>query len=300
MKKKEERTQIQLKNLILICAAFAFATLIIQSTRKFEIYWYLYSIPTFIAAFTYNVPGALVVGLSSLSFIGWRVYVDILQKSITENAMNTIYQIIIGSSIFFISGILFGLLSGKQKRQQSILEHLSINDRLTTLYNYSYFVDRLQEEVKRADRYHTSLSLIMIDIDHFKEFNDTFGHFKGNLLLSKLAKSIKQQVREIDTVARYGGEEFAALLPNAGDEAIRVAERIRKAVEEMEFEGDALQPKAKKTISVGVAIYPNDADDDTGFIVKADEALYWAKASGRNKVCVYSRDKDIFEKMQLS
>ncbi|MBI4743490.1 MAG: GGDEF domain-containing protein [Actinobacteria bacterium] len=171
-----------------------------------------------------------------------------------------------------------------------MLERLSVNDRLTTLYNYSYFVDRLREEIKRAERHRYPLSLIMLDIDHFKEFNDTFGHLKGNLFLTKLAKSIKQQVREIDTVARYGGEEFAVLLPSAGDEAIKVAERIRKVVEEMEFEGDALQPKVKKTISAGLATYPSDATDDTDLVVKADEALYWAKESGRNKVCVYSRD----------
>ncbi|MDI6689394.1 MAG: GGDEF domain-containing protein [Actinomycetota bacterium] len=284
------RPAIRLRYLLLVFISLAFVSLLIYYTRELQLYWYLYIIPIFIAALTFDVVGAIVTGLLSIGLMALWLYREVSLGLITGNLVNLIYEISLGTFIFFVSGIIFGFLSAKQKAQQALLERLSIHDKLTGLYNYSYFIDRLNEEVKRADRFGMPLSLIMIDIDHFKEFNDTFGHVKGNKLLNRLAKIIRRRLRDIDIVARYGGEEFAVLLPGVAKEAGIVAERIRKAVEAEEFEGDVENPRVKKTISAGVAIYPYNAGDDTELIVNADQALYSAKESGRNRVCIYSRE----------
>lgn len=290
------KTEIHLRNLLLIFMTFIFACLLIYQTGEFQLYWTLYAVPVFIAAYTFYLPGALILGvISILSISGW-FYIGTVQGAIEGSLITAVYQVSLGTSIFFVSGLVFGHLAGRQRKQQDVLSNLSIQDGLTDLYNYGYFKSRLREEIKRAERYETSLGLIMIDIDHFKEFNDVFGHVKGNYFLNKLAKIIKHRIRDIDIAARYGGEEFAILLPYASEGVRLVAERIRKDVEKAEFEGDALGPIVKKTISAGVAVFPTDATDETELVVKADQALYSAKGAGRNKVCEYSKIKDSVEK----
>jgi len=158
-------------------------------------------------------------------------------------------------------------------------ERLSITDGLTGLYNHRHFQEQLEVEVKRAQRYDLALSLIMIDLDHFKEFNDTYGHLEGDSLLRKIAQILKSSLRETDLVARYGGEEFAVILPETDKEGASIAaERVRKTVSEQTF-GEV---GAKMTISLGVASYPDDACLRADLIRQADEALYRAKREGRN------------------
>jgi len=273
-----------LASVLLIAVSFAFVSIFVGSTGQLGLYWYLYIIPIFIAAVTYDLIGSLVVGIVSAGALAWWFYSGV-ETGLITNPDFLGHEIVLGTAIFIGAGIVLGFISGKQKKQQAQLERLSVHDRLTGLYNYSYFVDRLDEEIKRSKRYETPLALIMIDIDHFKEFNDEFGHEKGNRFLKDIAGIIEKKVRDIDIVARYGGEEFAVLLPNINKEAKEAAERIRKAVEAAEFEGDIEQPVVKKTISAGVAVYPIDAGNDTELVVKADDALYKAKESGRNMVC---------------
>jgi len=162
-------------------------------------------------------------------------------------------------------------------------EHLSLTDGLTGLYNHRYFQEQLEVEVKRAQRYDLNLSLIMIDLDHFKEFNDSYGHLEGDSLLRKISQILKSSLRETDFVARYGGEEFAVILPETNKERASIAaERIRKTINEQTFgEGGV-----KMTISLGVASYPDDACLRADLIKKADEALYRAKREGRNRTCL--------------
>jgi len=273
-----------LASVLLIVVSLAFVSIFIGSTGQLSLYWYLYIIPIFVAAVTYDLIGSLVVGIVSAGALAWWFYSGVEAGLITNSDVLG-HEVVLGTAIFIGAGLVLGFISGKQKKQQAQLERLSVHDRLTGLYNYSYFVDRLDEEIKRSKRYETPLALIMIDIDHFKEFNDEFGHEKGNRFLKDLAGIIKKKVRDIDIVARYGGEEFAVLLPNINKEAKEAAERIRKAVEAAEFEGDIEQPVVKKTISAGIAVYPIDAGNDTELVVKADDALYKAKESGRNMVC---------------
>lgn len=165
------------------------------------------------------------------------------------------------------------------------LEVLSITDGLTWVYNHRHFYTRLDEEMKRAERYGHSLSLIISDIDHFKHYNDTHGHPAGDAILKGVASCIKGNERGQDLVARYGGEEFSIILPETGkDAAMMLAERIRIRVSEQLFPGKETQPGGNLTISLGVATFPDDAADVKGLVNMADSALYRAKEGGRNRV----------------
>lgn len=168
------------------------------------------------------------------------------------------------------------------------VERLSITDGLTNLYNYRYFMDQLEREIKRADRYRHNLSLIMLDVDYFKHYNDTYGHLKGDSILKEIGRLLSESVRETDTAARYGGEEFAIILPEIeDDDVLFTAERIRKKVEENPFPDENTQPEGKLTISLGVAYFPLHAQNSWDLINKADMALYQAKGDGRNNVVLY-------------
>jgi diguanylate cyclase (GGDEF)-like protein len=169
------------------------------------------------------------------------------------------------------------------------LERLSVTDRLTELYNHGYFEQRLDEEIGRADRFGHVLSLIMIDIDDFKLFNDTYGHPRGDRVLRSVSDTITATLREIDFAARYGGEEFVVVLPETDAEGARaVAERIRAGVECLSFANIGVEPTVHKTISVGVATYPTHARSGASLIVAADQAMYSGKRSGKNTVRVAS------------
>lgn len=157
-------------------------------------------------------------------------------------------------------------------------------DPLTGLANHGHFWSTLTKEIDRAKRYERQLSLAMIDVDHFKEFNDQYGHVEGDRALARVAHVIRDRSRAHDFVARYGGEEFSLILPETGEGGQRaVAEKFRKAVQEA-----TLSPAGpgKLTVSIGVASFPRDAADPNGIVEAADAKLYEAKAEGRNRVCV--------------
>ena len=171
----------------------------------------------------------------------------------------------------------------------AIQSEFAILDRLTMLYNHEYFEIRFREELERSRRYKDHLSIFMFDIDHFKKFNDTYGHQVGDEVLKCIAKILKQSLRLTDLSARYGGEEFIVMLPKTSLEfAIQTAERIRQTVEtyQLTVSGQQLQI----TISLGVVGWDvqQDMNITTDVLVKrADESLYNAKNSGRNRVCAY-------------
>lgn len=165
------------------------------------------------------------------------------------------------------------------------IETLSYTDGMTGLHNYRFFRLRLKEELARARRENTQVSLSIIDVDHFKNYNDQLGHPAGDEILRRISAILKKSVRDNDIVARYGGEEFALILP-ATDEigAFSLAERMRHMVEESHFDKQEIQPEGKITISAGLATFPEDAVIVDDLIVAADRALYHAKNTGRNKV----------------
>lgn len=164
------------------------------------------------------------------------------------------------------------------------LERLSVTDRLTELYNHGYFQERLEEEIGRATRFGHEVSLIMLDIDDFKEFNDTFGHPHGDRVLRAVASAIKENLREMDVAARYGGEEFVVVLPETDSGgAIQVGERIREHISGVEFTGGEGLPPVHRTVSVGVATFPHHAASPSELIEAADQAMFLAKRRGKNQ-----------------
>ncbi len=179
----------------------------------------------------------------------------------------------------------------QQAAEGEFYKELSRKDGLTDLYNHRFFHQLLETELSRADRYGRVVSLIMIDIDNFKRYNDSHGHPAGDLALRRLSKLLMDSSRSCDYVARYGGEEFAVIVPEVGtDSARRMAERIRKLIDETPFEGEEVMTGASLTISLGVATYPLQASGKCELIEAADKALYQAKASGRNQVVVFGED----------
>lgn len=163
------------------------------------------------------------------------------------------------------------------------LYHLAITDGMTQLKIHRYFQQRMDEELIRAEKFNHPLSLIMSDIDHFKTFNDTYGHQEGDIVLMDTAKIFRFTVRDVDIAARYGGEEFAIILPETDlEEAKAMAEEIRKKVEAHEY--PSKQGKLKVTISLGVSTFPTHAKEKQALIEAADQALYRAKEGGRNRV----------------
>ena len=165
------------------------------------------------------------------------------------------------------------------------LEALATTDAVTTLLNRRALVDRLSHEMERARRYGTPLALLMVDLDHFKDINDTHGHLVGDEALREVARVLHSAVRNVDIVARYGGEEFAIVLPETSNEgAVAFAERVRERVAEHVFANERL-PSLRITVSVGVASVPSaDIESVEDFFARSDEALYRAKAGGRNQV----------------
>lgn len=163
----------------------------------------------------------------------------------------------------------------------------AITDGLTGLYNHRFFVEQLSKEMERSQRYQNPLGLLMLDIDNFKNYNDTNGHPAGDELLKSVADIFKRSVRRTDYVTRYGGEEFAIILPETPmEKAQLVAEKIRKEIEKEVFDNQETQPGGNLTISVGVASHSKDFNQVDEFVQDADVALYNAKESGRNKVCL--------------
>ncbi|MCS7079083.1 MAG: diguanylate cyclase [Chloracidobacterium sp.] len=166
-------------------------------------------------------------------------------------------------------------------------KHRAITDGLTGLFNHAYFMEKLARKAELAQRTGQALSIIMLDVDRFKHFNDTNGHEAGNELLKDLARLMERCFRRSDLLARYGGEEFVVLLPNTPkSQAAILAERLRRRVAEYPFVGRESQPGGQLTISLGVAAMPSDTDDHKQLLELADRALYRAKQHGRNRVCI--------------
>jgi two-component system cell cycle response regulator len=178
-----------------------------------------------------------------------------------------------------------------QERVQMLdkLKRLSITDGLTKLYNSRYFYNQLKAEIDRTARYQRPLSLLLLDIDQFKEYNDSFGHLEGDKVLLRLGQVIRSCLRKMDSAYRYGGEEFTVILPETeGDEAATVAERIRSSVSEEAFFPRDQNEKFTITISIGVTEYIHD-EEIAIFVQRADKAMYLSKQSGRNRVsCLFA------------
>lgn len=209
-------------------------------------------------------------------------FVDYLTASCTSGVILLILMYIIAKFNRGLERQISNFLYFKGKRHYKVLLKEAITDGLTGLYDHKYFQLRLEEELERAKRFSRPLSLLMIDIDHFKNYNDSFGHPAGDMVLTRLGECFRRFSKSADIAVRYGGEEFAIILPETNKEGAKVlAERLRNYVQTLKFkENRAI------TISIGVGFFDGS---DTAFrkedlIKMADGALYRAKAGGRNRV----------------
>ena len=167
---------------------------------------------------------------------------------------------------------------------------LAVTDGLTEVYNHRFFHEQLSKEIKRAERYRRPLSVIMMDIDYFKKYNDRFGHKKGDQVLKIMAKLLAKYTRRSDLVARYGGDEFVIILPETTKEkALELADRMRMKIEKSNLSKLEALTDLRLTISLGIASYPKDAATAADLVDKVDQVLYQAKESGRNKACVVDK-----------
>jgi len=164
------------------------------------------------------------------------------------------------------------------------VSELTITDTLTQVYNRRYFLERFNEELSRSKRNKLRLSFLMVDIDNFKQYNDRYGHLVGDAILRRVSKTIHQAVRQIDFIGRYGGEEFSIVLAETDRaQANFAAERIRQGIATAIIK--AYDEELKVTVSIGVSSFPDSAENIQDLIEKADQALYLAKETGKNKVC---------------
>ncbi len=169
-------------------------------------------------------------------------------------------------------------------------KELSTRDDLTGLFNRRHFFDSLEQEVQRARRYRRTFALLVLDLDAFKGYNDTYGHLQGDAALKELARLLLTSTRRADIVARFGGEEFVVLLPEITREgALVVAEKIRGAIEGYPFAGRHTQPGGRLTVTLGLAMYPTDAAEGQALLELADRALYLGKQQGGNRACLAPR-----------
>jgi diguanylate cyclase (GGDEF)-like protein len=241
--------------------------------------WPLFVFPLVVGAvFFFELGSLLVTGWLGLFFVNLFAFA-------AAPTPEDVRQAVFGTALFGLAGLLLGRVQRNHRRAQSELAASSLCDRLTGLYNYGTFVDYLHNEVTKTDRYGGRLTLLMLDLDHFKDFNDRFGHEAGNELLRKVGATLRAVVREADVAARYGGEEFAVLI--RGDEAqgFELAERLRRAVEDLSLTLSGGR-EASATVSVGLASYPGAAADESELIERADAALYASKHRGRNRVTI--------------
>lgn len=181
-------------------------------------------------------------------------------------------------------------LSLKRALLYQKVQEITITDSLTQVFTRRHFLEKFYEELERSKKFNHNLTFLMIDIDHFKDFNDHYGHLVGDAIIREVSKAIKENIRQVDFMGRYGGEELSVILTETDKEqAFLAAERIRKAIESGEF--SVYDEKLRVTISIGAATFAQDSADAKMLIEKADQALYMAKESGRNKTCIYEAPK---------
>lgn len=223
-------------------------------------------------------------GITFLVAIPLRAGGEVMGFVVLANRSDVRFDFDLASLLSIVGGNL-SLIAEKISLFQEA-RHLAETDALTGLYNVRHFYEALEAEISRTERYSTTFSVLMFDIDDFKAINDAHGHQAGDEVLRLTGAIMKNAARKTDLIARYGGEEFMALLPNTNrDDALTLAARIKEAVESEQFLGSK---GVRITLSGGIATYPYDARDASGLLNAADKAMYEAKAAGKKKIFHFS------------
>jgi len=281
----EQTLQVKKYDVIYMIGEIFLLTIVIYFTGAHKsMYKNLY----FVSIITTSIRFGSKMGIlsSGLSAAGLIFNDMILQLDLRINSYLEADLIIIIT--FFITGWMLGTFMENEIKYRNQLSRKANIDEVTELYNHRYFQERLAIEIENAKLKDHSLALIIIDLDYFKFYNDTFGHQQGDILLKSVGKIITKSIRDEDVVCRYGGDEFAVILQNTSpDEARSIGERIRLAIDGKKFFGEESQPGNDITVSVGVAMYPDNAADKDELIKKADDAMYKAKFMSKNRVELY-------------
>jgi diguanylate cyclase (GGDEF)-like protein len=259
---------------LLLAAAFAVPTLVILGLDAHQL-WPLLLFPMLLAMPLAGIRGLVVTATA----------VAMVLALVGENGPGGT-ELTAGWIAFTLAALAVGRSRQITRRELDRVSSASLTDRLTGLYNYGYFADALARECRRADRYDTPLSLVLLDLDGFKAFNDRHGHEAGNRLLAAVGETIASCRRSSDVAARFGGEEFALLVPGEAHEATEAAERIRRAVAEISLVVSGGEPVGT-TISAGVAPYVHGSGDGHRMLDQADHALYRSKDDGRDRVSLF-------------
>ena len=265
------RSQRRLIILGLVCINFFVLWMMLKVFAQSD-FWPLLAVPILVSAWFFYEVGAVV----TLAVTGLLLIQTSFEKSGT---------IFVAVATFAVLGLMLGWGQRRQRRLHRHVLRSSLTDSLTGLYNFGSFMECLDREIRRVDRYGGAVTLVMFDIDHFKMFNDRFGHQAGNEALKAVAATLRRQKRESDIVARFGGEEFVLLFPGKEAAGVETARRMRKAISQISVPvgGGAM---SEITVSAGVACYPNGATSKEELLDKVDQLLYASKRKGRNRVSV--------------
>jgi diguanylate cyclase (GGDEF)-like protein len=230
----------------------------------------------------------ILVAMVLLFVPGYIIYGSVAWNTFSELVHLVVPAVFFSGAVFVLLVTTISLQTAVDVRRITILEHENVTDPLTGIYNRRYLDRRLKDEVRRTHRYGFPLSVLLIDIDHFKRLNDKCGHQFGDVVLNAVSQTIAQSARASDVVARYGGEEILVIATNTSvADAIHLAERVRGTIEKIDLDELNQDPRCEIstiTVSVGVAGLSDEASNEGLLIEKADSALYQAKREGRNRV----------------
>ncbi len=264
-----------------------FIILMLQTGGSNSTFKYIGTILVLIASLQYKKKISFMITVAvSVIILGFNFinidYSKIMQY--TDISRHFEGDIILVSSLFITSFIL-SLYISIESEYNFKLKEMAVRDGLTKLFNHRSFQDILEADINNAKKEKTEVSLLFMDIDNFKNYNDVNGHQKGDLLLMRISQILMDTVGEVGSIARYGGEEFAVILSNQTEEvAINLGEQIRQNIQKTHFHGQEHQPNGNITVSIGVATYPKIAKNNKQLIELADNALYRAKSFDKNRV----------------
>ncbi len=269
-----------------------FLAAIMFSGMEKSYYKFLFIFIIICYAIEYSMKAGLAVAAVSSAVL---LIIDLI--SYNKSGVNIYFENDLALMVMFLSiAFTVGLYARMNKQHIDYLRHYANLDGLTMIYNHRYFHQRLQEECAKSEKENKPVSILMADIDYFKNYNDAYGHQQGDEIIKKVVEVIEKTIKSKDILCRYGGEEFAVIMPNTNiEQGVICAEKIRKNIAESEFEGENIFPEKKLTVSVGVAQLGKDNHDFKELIKSADSALYRAKYLRKNRVEIYSSIIDKYD-----